>query len=646
MKNFLSIITDLLKSLSLKKIHYKITVLIWAIIIFSILVFLAGTIPFQRSAALERMNTEAKDITNSISLVSATAIISEDYSFAVDHCMNVLKQSQNLVYIVITKNDGFSLIHHKDGWTIDTLKGFWRQTNQKQASSDIFKNEFSENLEIYSYSTPFSYSGINWGWIHIGLSLEKFNSDNNSTTNRSIFLAFICILIGLVAAFYFTKKLIFPIKILDVATKKVAQGDFSARANLKTGDELQSLGDSFNIMTEALFKSRNENLAAHEFTNNIIRSLNDTLIVCDTSWRITKVNLATLHLLGYSEQEMLGKTIDIVFDDWSSDKFQNNFMMNNIDSIEDKFYDDELYYVSKSSQRIPVLFSSSVLLSNENETIGYVIIALDITERKEAETALRQAHDELEQRVLSRTQELEKLNSKLLSEIETRINAEEKIKASLQEKEVLLKEIHHRVKNNLQVISSLLYLQSNKIAEKKYKEIFNESQNRIKSMALVHEKLYKSVDLAGIELSDYIRSLVNYLMRSYDVGYHKIKQEINVDNIFLSIDKSIPFGLIINELVTNILKYAFVGRDEGLFRININKGVDGTIIISVYDDGVGMPNDFDIKNSNSLGLRLVQTLVTQLEGTFKLKSDEGSEFIIEFSEHPTEKTKDADELIK
>jgi PAS domain S-box-containing protein len=390
-------------------------------------------------------------------------------------------------------------------------------------------------------------------------------------------------------------------------------------------------------MTEALFKSRNELLANHEFINNIIKSINDTLIVCDTSWRISKVNLATIRLLGYSEEELIHKTIDIVFDEMSAYKFKNNFMDINYNHFSENFYNDELNYISKSNQIIPVLFSSSVVLSINNEIVGYVIIALDITERKKTETALQNAHDELEQRVLNRTKELENVNSTLLTEITTRINAEEKIKASLQEKEVLLKEIHHRVKNNLQVISSLLYLQSKKIEIKEYKDIFNESQNRIKSMALVHENLYKSDNFAGIDLSDYIRSLVNYLIRTYNVNYNKIKQEINIDHIILSIDKSIPFGLIMNELVTNSLKYAFNDRDEGLFKVEIHKLDSGIIHVSVFDNGVGMPVDFDIKKSTSLGLKLVQTLVDQLEGTFQWHSNGGTEFIIEFSETQKEK---------
>jgi PAS domain S-box-containing protein len=631
MKNKIYILINLISNISFKKIQFRITFLIWVIIIFSVLVYLAGTIPFQRSAALERMNNEATDIVNSISQVTTTAIISEDYSFAVDHCLNVVRQSKSLDYVIITKKDGFSLIHQIEGWKIDTLHGYWKPTNLKNVRSEIQINQFSKEHEVFNFSTPFSYSGINWGWIHIGLSLKKYNSDNDKTTSRSILLAFICIIIGLIAAYFFTKKLILPIKLLDIATKKVTDGDLNVRADIKTGDELQSLGDSFNKMTEAILKSRNEIIANTEFINNIIKSLNDTLIVCDTAWRISKVNLATKKLLGYSEEELLHKTIDLVFDIESAYKFKNNFMDINYNKFNDNYYNDELNYISKSNQIIPVLFSSSVVLANDFEPVGYVIIALDITERKKAEIELRTTHDQLELRVVERTIELENVNSALLSEIKTRRNAEEKIKASLQEKEVLLKEIHHRVKNNLQVISSLLYLQSKKIEIKEYKDIFNESQNRIKSMALVHENLYKSDNLAGIALSDYISSLINYLMRTYNINFNKIKQKINIDNIILSIDKSIPFGLIINELITNCLKYAFTDIDDGQITVEIKKLNNGNIYLSILDNGIGMPVDFDINKSNSLGLKLVQTLVEQLEGTFQWHSDCGTEFEIEFS---------------
>lgn len=632
MANFKNPFKGSLSVISFKTIQARITFLIVTILIVTIIVFLFGIIPFQRSASLDRMSNEAKDIANSISLITATAIISEDYSFAVDHCRTVIKNSESIEYILITKHDGFSLIHDKDGWTTDTLNGFWNPVELSNPILIFQKNNYSKGKEIFNYSTAFSYSGIYWGCVHIGLSLKKFDSANEAITKRSIIFATICLLLGFIIAYYSTKRIIHPIKILNEATKKVAEGDLTSRAIITTKDELQSLGDSFNKMTDSLSKSRNEIMANNDFINNIIKSLNDSLIVLNTSYQITKVNEFTTELTYFEEADLLGQSIDILLDEQSKIKFNENFKLLDFDNVVDLYYNDELNYKTKLEGSIPILFSISVILENDTKVVGYVAVARDIRARKQAEHELLKAHDELEQRVLDRTQDLELANSSLLSEITNRIQAEEKIKSSLQEKEVLLREIHHRVKNNLQVISSLLFLQSKKIEIQEYKDIFNESQNRIKSMALVHENLYKSDNLAGINLSDYIKALVNHLMRTYNVSYNKIKQEIHIENIILSIDKSIPLGLIINELVTNSLKYAFIGREEGIFKIEIKRFDSGNIKIIISDDGIGMPKDFDIKKSNSLGLRLVQTLVDQLEGTFIWNSNEGAEFTIEFNE--------------
>lgn len=215
--------------------------------------------------------------------------------------------------------------------------------------------------------------------------------------------------------------------------------------------------------------------------------------------------------------------------------------------------------------------------------------------------------------------------------IAKRKQAEEQIKASLKEKEVLLKEIHHRIKNNLQVISSLLNLQSGYIIDKDAIEMFKESQNRVKSMALIHEKLYQSKDLARIDFAEYIRNLTNYLFRSYGVTSNRIKLKKNVDDVFLGLDTAIPCGLIINELVSNSLKHAFPDGKEGEIHICLFLDNDKFTLI-VRDNGVGFPKDLDFRNTESLGLQLVITLVEQLEGTIDLKRSGGTEFKIIFTE--------------
>lgn len=207
---------------------------------------------------------------------------------------------------------------------------------------------------------------------------------------------------------------------------------------------------------------------------------------------------------------------------------------------------------------------------------------------------------------------------------------EEVLKASLREKEVLLKEIHHRVKNNLQVISSLLNLQSGTVTEPAMLAMFTESQNRIKSMALIHERLYQSKDLAKIDFSEYVRNLTNHLYRSYVANANLIKLNLHVENIHLNVDTAIPCGLMINELVSNALKYAFPHGQKGEIGISLARQPGEQLVLIVRDNGVGLPQDLDIKSSKSLGLKLVNILTKQLKGNLDYQVENGTVFKLTF----------------
>ena len=205
------------------------------------------------------------------------------------------------------------------------------------------------------------------------------------------------------------------------------------------------------------------------------------------------------------------------------------------------------------------------------------------------------------------------------------------IKHNLKEKEVLLSEIHHRVKNNMQVISSLLKLQSAKIEDKKYVDMFKDSENRIRSMALVHEKLYQSKDFSSIDFKGYVKSIANHLIRSYAVNPDKIRLNTEIEDIPLGIDNGIPCGLIINELISNSLKYAFPKDREGEINIVLRAINSHEIELTVSDDGIGIPAEIDIRETESLGLQLVHILAeNQLEGSVELDRDKGTAFRIRF----------------
>jgi two-component sensor histidine kinase len=237
---------------------------------------------------------------------------------------------------------------------------------------------------------------------------------------------------------------------------------------------------------------------------------------------------------------------------------------------------------------------------------------VDMTERRHAEREREQLlhrltmfNSELEERVRSRTSELS---------------------AAL--REVMLQEIHHRVKNNLQVISSLLNLQASVLVDAHALAQLRESQDRIRSMALIHERLYQSENLALVNFGEYLRDLANSLFRSYGLG--RVRLLTSIQPINLGVNIAIPCGLIVNELLTNALKYAFPDGREG--EVDLRLALDGNsqCVLIVRDDGIGFPSELDFRHSPSLGLQLVNTLTTQIDGTIDMTRDNGTTFSITF----------------
>ncbi len=264
-----------------------------------------------------------------------------------------------------------------------------------------------------------------------------------------------------------------------------------------------------------------------------------------------------------------------------------------------------------------LMHSKPVMFADGLAIVGVVV---DITDRKLAEQALAEANCRLkagEERLMAANQELSDAN---------------------RDKEVLLKEIHHRVKNNLQVISSLLNLQVSHVRDTAARTVLRECQNRIKSIAIVHEKLYQSPNLANIDLAEYIRSLISHLFRTFLVDPQSIHMNIAIAQVSLDVDQAIPCCLIINELVTNSLKYAFPNKQGGEISIALKRDVtpedhSGAVqyLLVIGDEGIGFPSGVDFRNTASLGMQLVLTFVQQLEGTIDLDSRRGTVFTIRFA---------------
>jgi two-component sensor histidine kinase len=244
---------------------------------------------------------------------------------------------------------------------------------------------------------------------------------------------------------------------------------------------------------------------------------------------------------------------------------------------------------------------------------------------------LRQMNVNLDALVDTRTDELLQANATLKQEIAERRKAEDALRALVEEKVVLLREVHHRVKNNLQVISSLLSLQQQAAEDPVTKELLRETRGRVQSMARIHEKLYQTRNVAEVDFGEYVRTLTRELLHSY--GVRNVRVDVVANDVHLHVDTAIPCGLIINELVTNALKHGFKGGREGTITVELALHQSGMLHLRVADDGVGFGDGVDYRDARTMGMVIVRSLVAQLAGAAELSTDSGTEFLIRFPLH-------------
>ena len=316
-------------------------------------------------------------------------------------------------------------------------------------------------------------------------------------------------------------------------------------------------------------------------------------VVISADQQVTLINDKGCEILGCSEEEIIGKN-------WF-DNFLPERLRKDVKSVYQSLIAGETepveYYenpvLSKDGEEKLIAWHNTVLRDEKGSIYCTLSSGEDITERKWAE---------------------------------------DKIKKSLVEKEVLLKEIHHRVKNNLQIISSMLNIQSAYVKDEEVLGLFRESRDRVRTMALIHEKLYKSKDLAKIDFPGYIESLASGLMQSYGGGSRFIELKTNVEDVIEGIGTAISCCLIITELVSNSLKHAFPEGKGGEVSIEIYSEEDNKVKMIVKDNGVGLPEGIDFRNTKSLGLELVNIFVDQLQGSIDLNRSSGTVFTITFEE--------------
>lgn len=323
---------------------------------------------------------------------------------------------------------------------------------------------------------------------------------------------------------------------------------------------------------------------------SLIDAASDLIYFKDNERKYLIINRAFEQTLGIKKEEILGRRDEEVLPpDLAAQCRQSD---EEIFATRKIALREETMQIGRGRQIIFETIKSPVLAA-DGSIAGLVGISRDVTERKKAEVELR---------------------------------------SLLKEKETLLREIHHRVKNNMQVISSLLSLQAQKLDDVRAREAIKECQERIRSMSLIHDKLYQQEALHRIEFSSYLRSLAAHLFHAYQVDASLIQLKIEAEKTFLNLNTAIPCGLIVNELITNALKHAFAPGQKGEIIISLNQKQNGNYLLKVKDNGRGLPPELNLKEPGTLGLEIVTILVNQLGGRLEIKVDGGTEFQISFRE--------------
>jgi two-component sensor histidine kinase/sensor domain CHASE-containing protein len=449
--------------------------------------------------------------------------------------------------------------------------------NTNDSNSTIFT--VTDDSRIYSYV---SFNDI-YGNDAFSIEVEMLRNIHQQGVNSINYFLVVIVLTGIVfgagIALLLDRSHISRLKKLQNEVREIGEnGDFTKRISYEGSDEVASLSSSINKMLESLEISQRLVIKRDATINAILQAMPDMMFQVKKDGTICNYKLSTDSCIYESPETDLNITLE--------DVLPAHIAEMELDIIEEALRTNKTHtmHYTMPVKREMRDFEVRFVVIADDEVLAVV---KDITEIKQAEEMRR--------------------------------------------KDILLKEVHHRVKNNLQIISSMLRLQSRKFTDKETIEAFRKSQNRAKSMAIAHEKLYQSRDLENIELSSYIETLTKYLLNTYGCDPENIKIDIKIKNITQDIDTAIPLGLIINEIVSNSLKHAFKDHKGEIF-VEIVPDVDGQYMLTIRDNGIGFPEDLDFMNTDSLGMQLVVSLVEQIEGSIELIRGNGTEFRIKFKQ--------------
>lgn len=622
------------------KINLKILIITVSILFISLLIGSIVNIINFRKNYTEALITGSYGLGYSLSSV-VTELLNlglplDSFSGMDKKCSQLAEQNPHISYVCIHDLTGKTLYHSDPAALGRVLAGdIMKKSIAATKPLTQFYHRF-DGHDYYDITIPiFTAEREHAGLLRLGFRTGVINDKVVSAIIQVVInLAASFVLITLMINYFISHFVSEPVIRLSEHARRIAEGNYDIEAEAGSHDEVGTLSEVFNHMTatikkqmDELRKSRddlemlvsertkkldivnnelNEELLKREadeqalrkansaikrqlsFTETLLRAMPIAAFYKDTKGRYLGCNKEFSKLVGVTPEAIVGKT---VFEVWSSEQAET-FHRKDSELLQKPAY--QIYeYTLTTNEGTPldVICYKDVFMDENGMVSGIIGTFVDITARKKAE---------------------------------------ERIKQSLKEKEALLREIHHRVKNNMAVVSSLLSLQAGKITDAAVKQVFVESRQRVKSMALVHEKLYQTEDLSSVDFKDYIKSIVSEIISLYRIDTGIIRTEINIQDIELDLESAVPCGLIINELLTNAFKYAFPDNRSGVLSINFTK-IDGSYTLTIRDNGVGLPEGFDYKKTDTLGLQLVNILTGQLKGILQIKSDNGTEAVITFT---------------
>ncbi len=389
-----------------KGIFFRSFILSLSLSLIIIIILFTVTIKRQENALIKSLESEAKSLSASIRQVCGNAIVQDEYDFIVEHSLEVIENSPHILFLLVARKDGFTLIHTRDAWRVSTdpVPGVDitqdPEKNWQIKSSDLVKQE------VFHHMMPLDYSGLNWGSLHIGLSLDHLKKEIASVYWIMSMLGLGCLLIAIIGAYFFSRQLTRPILSLVQTIHKVSAGDLSARTKIKSNNEIDYLARSFDGMTAALEKTT----VSRDYFTNVTNSMTDALIVATPQGQIKMINQAATVMLGYTQSELTGQPLDFLFGpehkqiclEWTAE-IKHKGALSNL----------ETNCLTNEGNRIPVLVRGSNLLDGEHHSIGLVFMLVDITERKQAELELKRSKEEAEAANRSKSEFLANMSHEL-----------------------------------------------------------------------------------------------------------------------------------------------------------------------------------------------------------------------------------------